>query len=344
MPTLLEEIKELQEECLQHLKNVTTLDELEHFRITFLSRQGKIAQLMPQLKELSLEEKQIVGPAVNLFKQKIQQAFEEKQKALQNELLKQNLTKQKNFDVTAYIPQAQRGSLHPLTHVYTHIQNIFVSMGFSIAYGPEVETEYYNFEALNIPQDHPARDMWDTFWLDVPGLLLRTHTSSVQVHTMATHELPFAVIAPGRAYRHEATDATHDFMFNQVEGLVIAENISLAHLLGTIQAFFRTFFAKETLEIRVRPSYFPFVEPGIEVDISCPFCQNGCSLCKKTRWIEIGGAGLVHPNVLKCSNIDIKHYTGFAFGFGIDRLAMLQYRINDIRLFTGGKVDFLKQF
>ena len=217
-------------------------------------------------------------------------------------------------------------------------------MGYQIVEGPEVETEYYNFEALNIPKNHPARDIMDTLWLTMPGYLLRTHTSTVQVHSMETKKLPLAIIAPGRVFRHEATDATHDFQFNQIEGVVIAENISLTHLLGTIKAFFRTLFNKEDLELKIRPDYFPFVEPGLEISISCPFCTEGCSLCKKTRFIEMGGAGLVHPNVLECSEINSKKYTGFAFGLGVDRIAMLMYGINDIRLFSTSKLEFLKQF
>jgi len=344
MPLLLDEINQLKNQCLSTLTTITSLESLEQFRITFLGRQGSIAQLMPRLKELSLEEKKVVGPAMNSLKQEVQEAFDTKHAYLEKKLVEQQILKQKFFDVTAYEPHAIKGTLHPLTYIYKKVQDIFISMGYAIAYGPEVETEYYNFEALNIPEDHPARDEWDTLWLDVPGLLMRTHTSPVQIHTMEKSELPLAVIAPGRAYRHEATDATHDFMFNQIELLVIDKNISLAHLLGTIKVFFRKFFEKDDLEIRVRSSYFPFVEPGIEVDVSCPFCKEGCALCKRTCWIEIGGAGLVHPDVLRCSNIDTKKYSGFAFGFGLDRLTMLQYHINDIRLFSSGKLEFLKQF
>ncbi len=344
MPSLLEEIQQLKNNSLSMLKTINTLEELEQFRITTLGRQGTIAQLMPRLKELSLEEKKAVGPAINELKQDVQQAFDQRLTELQKGVLTQQLQKEKFFDVTAYQPHAQRGTLHPLSHIYKKVQDIFISMGYSIAYGPEAETEYYNFEALNIPADHPARDEWDTLWLDIPGLLLRTHTSPVQIHAMKERELPLAVIAPGRAYRHEATDATHDFMFNQLELLIIDQNISMAQLLGTIKVFFRKFFEKENLEIRVRSSYFPFVEPGIEVDISCPFCTEGCSVCKKTKWIEIGGAGLVHPDVLRCCNIDTEKYSGCAFGFGLDRLTMLYYRITDIRLFTSAKLEFLKQF
>jgi phenylalanyl-tRNA synthetase alpha chain len=344
MKTFKDKIEHLQKEFNQALTAVTSLDELEQFRITFLSRNGLIASLMPELKNLPLHDKQELGPVINNFKQYAHEAFETKKTNLQAIKLQAQLGKEQYFDVTAYLPKTHRGSLHPLTHVYKQIIDIFISMGYGILEGPEVETEYYNFEALNIPKNHPARDMWDTFWLDIPGLLLRTHTSSVQVHAMETKELPFAYIAPGRVYRHEATDATHDFLFNQVEGIVIDKNISLSHLLGTLKIFFRTLFKRKDLELRVRPSYFPFVEPGIEIDISCPFCTTGCSICKKTRLIEMGGAGLVHPNVLECVKIDAKKYSGFAFGLGVDRIAMLLYAINDIRLFSSGKIEFLKQF
>lgn len=344
MNKLKDKITHLQKEFSQALTSVTTLDELEQLRITFLSRNGLIAALMPELKNLPLQDKQELGPIINNFKQFAHEAFESKKASIDNLLLQAQLGKDQHFDVTAYVPKTTVGSLHPLTQVYKQIVDIFISMGYGILDGPEVETEYYNFEALNIPENHPARDMWDTFWLDVPGLLLRTHTSSVQIHVMETKEFPFAFIAPGRVYRHEATDATHDFLFNQVEGVVIGKDISLSHLLATLKTFFRALFKREDLELRVRPSYFPFVEPGIEIDISCPFCTTGCSICKKTRLIEMGGAGLVHPNVLECSKINSKKYSGFAFGLGVDRIAMLIYAINDIRLFSSGKIEFLKQF
>jgi phenylalanyl-tRNA synthetase alpha chain len=326
------------------LLQTKTLEELEHVRITYLARQGKIAELMAELKQLSLEEKQIFGPLLNNLKQFSAQAFEDKKKSIEDSLLQQQLGKDIHFDVTAYLPRSCYGSLHPITHMYSKIFSIFNSMSYEILDGPEVETDYYNFEALNIPKNHPARDIMDTLWLTQPGLLLRTHTSTVQVHGMENRKPPFAVIAPGRVYRHEATDATHDYLFNQIEGLVVAKDISLSHLLATLKVFFRTLFEKKDIELKIRPDYFPFVEPGIEINISCPFCKSGCSVCKKTGFIEMGGAGLVHPNVLRCSNIDPKEYTGFAFGLGVDRIAMLMYTIYDIRLFSTNKVEFLKQF
>ena len=334
---LIEQINTIKKEFFALLANATTHEALEVCRLEFLSRNGKIASLMPLLKNLSLEDKKTVGPLINALKETTQQAFSECKTLLQKKELQKVLEQSKDFDVTAYLPQQAQGSLHT-------IEDIFISMGYKVMTGPEVETEYYNFEALNIPADHPARDMWDTFWLDIPGLLLRTHTSSVEIHAMETKQLPLAIVAPGRAYRHEATDATHDFMFNQIEGLLIDKHISFAHLLGTLKLFFRALFSNSALEIRVRPSYFPFVEPGVEVDISCPFCTSGCSPCKKSGWIEIGGAGLTHPHVLKSCNIDPEEYTGFAFGLGLDRITMLMYGIKDIRLFSNNNITFLEQF
>lgn len=317
--------------------------ELEQVRLKYLSRNGVISLLMTQLKEMSADDKRQYGPLINSFKEQANQQFVDKQKALSNTTKQAELDKQKHFDVTAY-KRVPKGTLHPYTHIIEHIENIFMSMGFIIADGPEVETPFYNFEALNIPADHPAREMHDTFWLTLPNLLLRTHTSTIQIHSMQELKPPLAICAPGRAYRHEATDATHDFVFTQVEGLVIDRNISIADLLGTVKVFMQALFNKQTLDIRVRPSYFPFVEPGLEIDITCPFCTSGCTVCKKRGWIELGGAGLVHPSVLKACNIDSNEWGGFAFGLGIDRLAMLKYQIHDIRLFKSSRLDFLSQF
>lgn len=331
----------------QELHSVTGLAELEALRVKYLGRQGVINGLMAKLKELSIEEKRSYGPQVQELQKLIFEQLTHKQHELERTLLATELEKYKYFDVTAQVPSAfekQSGSLHPYTHIIERLEDIFTSMGFEAAQGPEVDTEWYNFEALNIPADHPARDMQDTFWLTDPGLLLRTHTSTVQIHTMKQQQPPLAIFTPGRVFRHEATDATHDFMFMQCEGLLIDKNISLTHLCSLLKVFMRTLFDKQDLSIRLRPSYFPFVEPGLEVDISCIFCKSGCSLCKKTQWIEMGGSGLVHPATLKACGIDPQVYSGCAWGIGIERLAMLLYGINDIRLFHTGKLEFLKQF
>ncbi|HHE76799.1 MAG TPA: phenylalanine--tRNA ligase subunit alpha, partial [Candidatus Parcubacteria bacterium] len=251
------------------------------------------------------------------------------------------------FDVTVPAKKPLLGHLHPLTLVKREIERIFEAMGFKIVQGPEVETEWHNFDALNIPKDHPARDAWDTFWLK-NGLLLRTHTSPVQIRYMEKHQPPFRIISPGKVFRHEATDASHEFEFWQLEGLMVDNNVSVADFKGVVSAFFNNFFEKE-LKVRLRPGYFPFVEPGFEVDISCVFCNGrGCPVCKGTGWIEMMGAGIVHPRVLKnCGfNFDplLGGWQGFAFGMGLSRLAMLKYRINDVRLFNSGDLRFINQF
>jgi phenylalanyl-tRNA synthetase alpha chain len=329
-------IKETSSALKESLKKVTSIDELEAVRIDFLGRNGKIAALMPELKKLDGEGKRIIGPLMNTLKQESQELYFQKKHALETAQLNELLADDKYFDVTLSKPATQTGSIHPITQTYLKVQEIFLSMGYEIHEGTEVESPKYNFESLNIPEDHPARDMWDTFWLELPNLLMRTHTSTVQIHAMEEQELPLALIAPGRVYRHEATDATHDFQFNQVEGLVIDKGINLSHLLGTIELFLRKFFEDETLIIKVRPSYFPFVEPGIEIDMQSKHFNN--------KWIEIAGAGLVHPHVLKACDIDHEKFSGFAFGFGLDRLTMLKHRIPDIRLFRTNKLEFLKQF
>jgi phenylalanyl-tRNA synthetase alpha chain len=344
MNRLKKELIDIKQAFQKDLQEVTTQEKLESLRLHYLARKGIVAELTDSLKQLSLEEKREIGPLVQELKNFCQQAFQEKETALNQMLVAQKQAKMKYFDVTAYKPSAYRGTLHPLTHILSSVTDTFSALGFQILDGPELENEYYNFQALNIPKDHPARDMFDTFWVDIPGLLLRTHTSPVQIHAMETNKIPLAIAAPGRCYRHEATDASHDFMFMQVEGLLIDKNISLSNLLATVKIFFQTMFEKNNLAIRVRPSYFPFVEPGIEVDIECPFCKHGCSVCKHTQWIEMGGAGLIHPNVLESCSINPNEYSGFAFGFGLTRLAMLKYGINDIRLLHSNSLEFLNQF
>ena len=241
----------------------------------------------------------------------------------------------------------QKGHVHPITLTINEINAYFTERGFDTVDGPEVETEHYNFDALNIPKDHPARDMWDTFWVKPrkDGMLLRTHTSPVQVRYMEQHKPPIRIVVPGKTYRYEATDATHEAQFFQVEGLVVERGISLAHLKGTLEDFFAFFFAKD-IQVRFRPSYFPFTEPSVEVDISCFRCggEKGCPICKGTGWIEIMGAGMVHPNVLAGVGIDSDEWSGFAFGAGIDRLTMLKYQIDDIRLFYNGDARLSLQF
>ncbi len=336
-----EKIRNQAKTLINQAQNLTTL---ETIRVDLLGRKGKLADLMVVLKDLSIEEKRTLGPLANQVKTELEELFQQKKNNLFNDSLRQEEEHYAGFDVTAYKTGHKKGSLHPYTQLTQKNIAIFTSLGFKISDGPEIETEFYNFEALNIPESHPARDMQDTFWIDVPGMLLRTHTSTVQIHTMQEGNLPIAVITPGRVYRQEATDASHDFMFQQLEGLVIDKNISMSHLLGTLKTWLHLIFNRNDLSLRIRPGYFPFVEPGIEVDVTCPFCTSGCSTCKKTGWIEMGGAGLIHPNVLKAGGINPEIYRGFAFGFGMTRLAMLIYGINDIRLLHSNDKEFLKQF
>ena len=344
MKNLEENINIFQKEFVNAIASTKNENDLEKVRVTFLGRKGKVADLMGQMKELNLEEKKIFGPKLNRLKENSEKLYQEKKQSFEQKERNLEILKKQQFDVTAYKPTTLKGSLHVLTALVDQLENIFISMGYQVADGPEVETAYYNFDALNIPKDHPARDMRDTFWFDVPGLLMRTETSAIQIHALEKQGVPIALIGPGRVYRNEATDASHDFIFGQIECLFVDENISMGNLLATIKIFLKRLFEKEDLKIRVRTSFFPFVEPGIEVDFSCPFCESGCSTCKRTKWIKLGGAGLVHPNVLKYCKIDPKKYSGFAFGFGIERLAMIKYGINDIRLFHSGSIDFLKQF
>jgi phenylalanyl-tRNA synthetase alpha chain len=336
-------LSNLETELLRSIELAATEEQLEAIRVTFLGRNGHIANLMQELKDLSLEQKRIFGPQINQVKNVAQNAYDAKKNLLFKNSIRTQHEQYKDFDVTAYTPDQQYGSLHVLTKVITELEDIFISMGYDVVDGPELETNYYNFEALNIPADHPAREHHDTFWVN-DNLLLRTHTSPVQVREIEKRDLPLAIFAPGRTYRNEATDASHDFMFTQGECLYIDKDVSIGNLLATAKHFLQAFFNKKDLNIRVRPGYFPFVEPGLEIDASCPFCTKGCSTCKHTGWIELLGSGLVHPNVLKCSGIDPEKYSGFAFGFGIERLALIKYGINDIRLFHSSKIEFLKQF
>lgn len=326
------------------LAHANSAEALEQVRVIFLGRQGHVSDLMAHLKNASLEEKRICGPLLNELKQELQQTFQDKETSLRNAQEQAVLAQQKSFDVTAYQYQPLAGSLHVYTHLIEHFENIFMTMGYEIASGPEVETEYHNFNALNIPENHPARDMQDTFWTRIPHLLMRTQTSPVQVREMEKQGAPVAIVAPGRVYRNEQIDASHSFMFTQIEGLVVDKQISLGNLLATIKHFLALVFERDDIAIRARPGYFPFVEPGIEIDAACPFCSSGCSICKKTGWIELMGSGLVHPHVLRTCGVDPDIYAGFAFGLGIERIAMIKYGITDIRLFHTGRTDFLKQF
>jgi phenylalanyl-tRNA synthetase alpha chain len=332
----LEKLKQDAEALISKAEDLNTLENLE---IKFLGRKdGEITNILRGLADMKLEEKKKLGPAANEAKKKIESLILQKR----NELLGKS---RPQFDYTLPPKNLETGHLHPITQFMKKVSDVFVSMGFEIVDGPEAETDWYNFDALNVPKDHPARDMWDTFYIkNRKDLVLRTHTSPVQIRAMEKRKPPVRLLCPGRVFRHEATDAGHEVNFYQCEGLVIGENVSMANLISTLRIFFKKIFGKD-VEIRVRPSFFPFVEPGIEVDMSCLLCKGkGCSACKQTGWVEVLGAGMVHPVVLKNMGVDYKKYSGFAFGLGIDRFMMLYYGVNDVRLSYGGDVRFVKQF
>jgi phenylalanyl-tRNA synthetase alpha chain len=344
MKSLLQELDIIKKELIAAIATITNENSLESVRVAFLGRKGKIANLMEQLKSLPVEEKKIIGPLLNQLKTEAQEQLDAHVTSLKQEESAQKNLLQKNFDVSAYKYSELKGTSHIYTQIIADLEDVFISMGYAVVDGPEVENEYYNFDSLNIPKDHPARDAEDSCFLEQTGMMLRTQCSSMQARAMENSQPPIAIFAPGRVYRQEATDQTHDFLFTQAEILLVDKNISISNLLATAHTFLRKIFDNDTLEIRVRPGFFPFVEPGLEIDASCPFCTAGCSVCKHTRWIELLGTGMVHPNVLRSSGIDPTIYSGFAFGMGIERIAMIKYGINDIRLFHSSKIKFLNQF
>ncbi len=345
MKSLSQSIDITKQELISALTAITDENALESVRVAFLGRKGKIADLMEQLKNLSIEEKKIVGPLLNQLKTFAQEQIDQHASQLQQEKSHHIKALQKDFDVSAYTYNELKGTSHIYTRIINDLEDIFISMGYDIADGPEIENEYYNFESLNIAADHPAREAEDSFFLHQKGMLLRTQCSTIQARMMENSIPPIAIFSPGRVYRKEATDQTHDFLFTQAEILLVDKNISVSNLLATAHSFLRKIFDNEALEIRVRPGFFPFVEPGLEIDASCTFCsQKGCSVCKYTGWIELLGTGMVHPNVLRTSGIDPTIYSGFAFGMGIERIAMIKYGIYDIRLFHSSKIKFLDQF
>ncbi len=308
-----------------------------------LGKGGTVAAWLAEIPRLPSEERGAFGKAVNQLKRQIGDAIAARTAELEQERTARALT-DTSFDPSLPPAPVERGSLHPLTQVTREIEDLFLSMGYQVVDGPEVETDWNNFEALNIPKDHPARDSQDTFYMAGPGsLVLRTHTSPVQIRAMRRFEPPLRMIAPGKVFRHEATDASHEHTFHQLEGLVVDKGVSVAHLIHAMKTLLRGIFQKD-LEIRLRPGYFPFVEPGFELDARCPFCTSGCSVCKRTRWIELLPCGLVHPNVLKACDIDPEVWSGFAFGLGLSRLVMLRYGIDDVRMLLSGELRFLEQF
>ncbi|MEC7583803.1 MAG: phenylalanine--tRNA ligase subunit alpha [Planctomycetota bacterium] len=312
-------------------------------------KKGEIAALLRSVTSLPKEERPAAGRAANLLKKELEAQCDERRAALRQQALEREL-QSGNFDPSQPGPDPVVGTLHPITIVQSELVDLFASMGFSWQDGPEVETEEYNFDALNIPGDHPARESQDTFWLD-DGNLLRTHTSPVQVRTMrrfskdGNFEPPLKVIVPGRCFRAETIDRSHEHSFYQMEGLVVDRGVSTANLIHTMKTCLRVVLERDDLKVRLRPGFFPFVEPGFELDVNCMFCGGkGCSVCKQSGWIEILPCGMVHPRVLEMGGIDPEEYTGFAFGMGLQRVVMLRYGIDDIRLFMGGDLRFLQQF
>ena len=338
-----EEIENLKKQVLEELTNSKSSKELNDLRVKYLGRKGELTGLLRGMGSLSPEERPKMGALVNSAKQEIENEIQEKEKELAEKELQEKLEKEE-IDITLPSQKIKRGSKHPLNRVIEEVEDLFVSMGYDVVSGPELETDEYCFERLNLPKGHPARDMQDSFYI-TPEYLLRTQTSAVQARTMMANEekTPIRVIVPGKTFRRE-DDATHSHQFNQVEGLVIDKNISLADLKGTLEVFMKKMLGQNT-ELRFRPSYFPFTEPSYEVDVTCFKCGGkGCNLCKQTGWIELLGSGIVHPNVLRMNGYDPDKYSGFAFGVGLDRLAMFKYGITDIRLLYQNDVRFLKQF
>jgi phenylalanyl-tRNA synthetase alpha chain len=345
---MVEQIDDLLRRALADLDNIADLKELENWRVRYIGRKSDLVQILRSISALPVEERRWVGARANEVKQTLETKLAEKRKELEDRLA--FALQRESLDVTLPGQKIPLGRLHPTTRMLREICEIFVSMGFQIAEGPEVEWEYYNFEALNMPAEHPARDMFATLWVDFVTtegkmpVLLRTHTSPVQIRVMEKMRPPIRIIAPGRVYRYEATDATHEWMFYQVEGLAVDKNITLADLKGTLFEFVRRLFGEDR-KCRFRCDYFPFVEPGVEMAIDCLVCRgSGCRLCGNSGWIEILGAGMVHPEVLRRVDIDPDVYSGFAFGMGVERIPILRYGIDDIRLFYGNDLRFLEQF
>lgn len=335
------ELDKLSQEAEGAIAQAEDLRALDDIRVKYLGKKGSITEQLKSLGKLPMEERREAGQKINEVKQRVAGLIDARKDVLAEAALAEKLASEK-IDVTLPGRGHEPGGLHPVTRITERINELFRGMGFGIETGPEIEDEFHNFDALNFKPDHPARADMDTFYLE-DGRLLRTHTSPVQIRAMLNRGAPIRVIAPGRTFRHDY-DVTHTPMFHQVEGLLVDEGVSMAHLRGILTTFLQNFFEQD-LDLRFRPSYFPFVEPGAEVDISCLFCEGkGCRICKQTGWIEILGCGMVHPNVLKACNVDPEKYTGWAFGIGIERLGMLRYGINDIRLNYDNDLRFLKQF
>lgn len=338
-----EEIEKISESAKKKIAEITSPQELNELKVKVLGKKGELTELLRSMGQLAAEERPVIGNMVNKVRDEVTSLISDKELEFKKDELKKKLEDEK-IDVTLPSEKVKRGSKHPLNRIIEEVEDLFVSMGYDVVSGPEIETDEYCFERLNLPKGHPARDMQDSFYI-TDEYLLRTQTSAVQAHTMMENKekTPIRIICPGKTYRTE-DDATHSHQFNQVEGLVIDKNISFADLKGTLEIFMKKMLGEDT-KLRFRPSYFPFTEPSYEVDVSCFKCGGkGCNLCKQTGWIEVLGSGMVHPNVLKMNGYDPEVYSGFAFGTGLDRLAMFKYGITDMRLLYTNDVRFLSQF
>ncbi|NLY43457.1 MAG: phenylalanine--tRNA ligase subunit alpha [Clostridiaceae bacterium] len=337
-----EQLRTIQENAEQELAIVSSMQELENVRIKYLGKKGQLTQVLRGMGSLSPEERPAIGQLANEIRSYIERKLEDTKKMLIQKEKMQRL-QQESIDVTMPGKRRSMGKKHPLSIVLDEIKDIFIGMGFQIAEGPEVELDYYNFEALNIPKNHPARDEQDTFYIN-ENIVLRTQTSPVQIRTMEKHKPPIRIISPGRVYRSDAVDATHSPIFHQIEGLVVDKGVTMGNLKGTLEVFAKRLYGEQT-KVRFRPHHFPFTEPSAEMDVSCFVCGgDGCRVCKGEGWIEILGAGMVHPKVLRICGIDPEEYSGFAFGMGLERIVMKRFGIDDLRLFFENDVRFLKQF
>ena len=341
---MIEELRKIESSVLELISGAVSADDLEKIRVGSVGRKGVLTEILRKLSGLPVDERKKVGEKANKLRELIDAEIETKLKRLKAGLTQDRLSSEK-IDISGGLAfPFDRGHSHPLIETLEGITRIFKELGFEVAVGPEMETDWYNFEALNIPKDHPARDSQDTFYIAGSDKLLRTHTSPVQVHVMEKQKPPLKVIIPGRVYRNEATDATHLATFHQVEGLAVDENITFGDLKGTITVFLQKMFGSE-LKVRFRPSHFQFTEPSAEVDVQCFMCKGrGCRICKNAGWIEMMGCGMVHPNVFKAVKYDAERYTGFAFGMGIERLTMLKNGLDDVRLLYENNLQFLNQF
>ncbi|MFI0398538.1 MAG: phenylalanine--tRNA ligase subunit alpha [Thiolinea sp.] len=343
----MQSLLELMGTAHEQISSASNLASLDQIRVQYLGKTGLITEQLKQLGQLPPEERKAVGQEINLAKQALASAIDLRRDSLQADALNMRLAAE-SVDVTLPGRRMDTGGLHPVTLTIQRMQEIFAQLGFALAEGPQIEDDFHNFTALNVPANHPARAMQDTFYLENFGteepLLLRTHTSSVQIRYMEAQQPPIRIIAPGRVYRCDS-DMTHSPMFHQVEGLMVDKDITFADLKGILDEFFRAFFEDDGIKMRFRASFFPFTEPSAETDITCVHCHGaGCRVCKNTGWLEVMGCGMVHPNVLKHVGIDSEQYTGFAFGMGVERLAMLRYQINDLRILFENDVRFLRQF